>query len=244
MTELLSGVRDRLRAARGGHLHDRRLLALLESGGAPSEWAHLDGCHECGERLAALRAFLDGLRREAEAACDETLSPARLAAERRRVRRRVRRAAGRDHARVLRFPSPTPPRPAASARSRWWLGVAAAAGLFIGLTVGRYDARLDLGGADGQAGIAAAGSATERPADPASHAGDELFLEELERLLTSPSIPALAPLDELTPRLADVAVDVRWELAPQNANGVRAAAQAPRTVGAGADPERATGWRR
>ena len=209
MTELLSGVRDRLRAARGGHLHDRRLLALLDGGAAPREWAHLDGCHECGERLAALRAFLDGLRREAEAACDEMLSPARLAEERRRVRRRVRRAAGRDRARVLRFPGPTPPRPAASARSRWWLGAAAAAGLFIGLTVGRYDAGLGLGGADGQAGIAAAGSATDRPADPASHAGDELFLEELERLLTSPSIPALAPLDELTPRLADVAVDVR-----------------------------------
>ena len=34
------------------------------------------------------------------------------------------------------------------------------------------------------------------------------------------------------------------ELAPQNANGVRAAAQAPGTVGAGADPEPATGWRR
>ena len=36
----------------------------------------------------------------------------------------------------------------------------------------------------------------------------------------------------------------RWELAPQNANGVRAAAQAPRTVGAGADPETATRRRR
>ncbi|MCY4076933.1 MAG: methylmalonyl-CoA epimerase [Acidobacteria bacterium] len=34
------------------------------------------------------------------------------------------------------------------------------------------------------------------------------------------------------------------ELAPQNANGVRAAEQAPGTVGAGADPEPATGWRR
>lgn len=209
MTERSSGVRDWLRAARGGHLHDRRLLALLEAGGSASERAHLEACADCAERLAGLRAFLDGLRREAEAGCDEALSPARLAAARRRVRRRVRRAAGRDRARVLRFPGPTRTRPATSARSRWWLGAAAAAGLCIGLTVGRYDAGLDLGGADGRAGIAAAGSATERPADPASHAGDELFLEELERMLASPSIPALAPLDDLTPRLADVAVDVR-----------------------------------
>ena len=34
------------------------------------------------------------------------------------------------------------------------------------------------------------------------------------------------------------------ELVPQNANEVRAAEQAPGTVGAGADPEPATGWRR
>ncbi len=209
MTELLSGVRDRLRAARGGHLHDRRLLALLEGGGAPGERAHLEGCPDCGERLAELRAFLDGLRREAEADCEAALSPARLAAGRRRVRRRVRRAAGRDGARVLPFPGPARPRPAVAARSRWWLGAAAAAGLFIGLAVGRFDAGLGLGGADASAGIVTAGNATERAADPESHAGDELFLEELERVLASPSIPVLAPLDELTPRLAEVAVDVR-----------------------------------
>ncbi|MCY4074345.1 MAG: hypothetical protein OXH04_02825, partial [Acidobacteria bacterium] len=116
---------------------------------------------------------------------------------------------GRDGARVLPFPGPARPRPAVAARSRWWLGAAAAAGLFIGLAVGRFDAGLGLGGADASAGIVTAGNATERAADPESHAGDELFLEELERVLASPSIPVLAPLDELTPRLAEVAVDVR-----------------------------------
>ena len=41
-----------------------------------------------------------------------------------------------------------------------------------------------------------------------------------------------------------LSVPGRQELAPRNANGVRAAAQGPGTVGAGADPEPATRWRR
>jgi hypothetical protein len=208
MTLLLSGVRDRLRARGGrrdGHLDDRRLLALLDGAGATSDRDHLEACPDCANRLAGLRAFLDGLRREAEAACDEALSPARLAAGRLRIRRRVERAAGRDGPRVLRFPALTRPQPAAPWRSRWWLCAAAAAGLVIGLAVGRFDARLDVGGADAPAGMAAGGTVADRPADSTSHAGDELFMQELERALTSPRIPALAALDELTPRLHEVA---------------------------------------
>lgn len=210
---LLSGVRDRLRAARGGqsagHPHDGRLLALLDGAGATGDRAHLADCPACAARLAGLRAFLDGLRREAEAACDEALSPARLATERLRIRRRVRRAAGRDGPRVLRFPGAARRQRGAPRRSRWWMAAAAAAGLVIGLTAGRFDARLGLGRADALAGIAPAGTAADRSADPGSHAGDELFMQELERALTSPRIPALAALDELTPRLHEVAVDVR-----------------------------------
>ncbi|MCY4662532.1 MAG: hypothetical protein OXF93_22390 [Acidobacteria bacterium] len=210
---LLSGVRDRLRAAHGrrsaGHPHDGRLLALLDGPGAAGDRAHLADCPSCAARLAELRAFLDGLRREAEAACDEALSPARLTTGRQRIRSRVRRAAGRDGPRVLRFPGAARRQPGTPRRSRWWMGAAAAAGLVIGLTVGRFDARLDLGTADAPAGIAPAGTAADRSADPGSHAGDELFMQELERALTSPPIPALAALDELTPRLHEVAVDVR-----------------------------------
>ena len=44
--------------------------------------------------------------------------------------------------------------------------------------------------------------------------------------------------------LQELRCNATQELAPQNANGVRAAVQAPGTVGAGADPEPATGWRR
>ena len=213
MTKLFPGVRDRTRAGRkrrcSRHLPDRRLLVLIDGDGEPGERLHLEACPDCAQRLAALRAFLDGLRSEAQAACDEALSPARLAAGRLRVRRRVERAAGCDGPRVLPFPSPARPRPAAPRPSRWWLGAAAAAGLVLGLAVGRFDAPLEVRGTGTPSGGTAAGTATDRPAAPGPHAGDEQFMQELERALTSPRIPALVALDELTPRLREVAVDVR-----------------------------------
>lgn len=210
MNTLLAGVRGRLRRGRhgAGHLPERRLLGLLDGVGEATDRAHLDSCPDCADRLGDLRAFLDGLRREAGAGCEAALSPARLAAERRRIRRRVARAAGCDRPRVLRFPAPgpTPARPRATAHRHWWLGAAAVAGLVIGLTVGGFDPRLDMGGADLPA---AAGAASEQPAEAGSHAADELFMQELEYMLTSPPIPALVALDGLTPRLREVPVDVR-----------------------------------
>ena len=153
--------------------------------------------------------FSTGLRREAGAGCEAALSPARLAAGRRRIRRRVARAAGCDRPRVLRFPAsgPTRARPRAAAHRHWWLGAAAVVGLVIGLTVGGFDPLLDIGGADLPAAIA--GAASEPPAEAGSHAADELFMQELEYMLTSPPIPALVALDGLTPRLREVPVDVR-----------------------------------
>ena len=213
MTPLLPGVRNRLRIGRGrrgaGHLPERRLLALIDGDGEAADRTHLEACPDCQDRLRAMHAFLDGLRGEAEAACAAALSPARLAAGRQRIRRRVERLAGCGGPRVLRFPAPTRPRSDAPARSRWWLGAAAAAGLAIGLTVGRFDARLDVGRTDAPAGPASVGTTAARPTDLGSHAADELFMQELERLLTSPRIPPLVALDELTPRLREVGVDVR-----------------------------------
>ena len=210
MNTLLGGVRGRLRRGRhgAGHLPERRLLDLLDGVGEATDRAHLDSCPDCADRLGDLRAFLDGLRREAGAGCDAALSPARLAAGRRRIRRRVARAAGCDRPRVLRFPAPGPTRarPRAAAHRHWWLGAAAVAGLVIGLTVGGFDPRFDVGGADLPA--ATAGAASE-PAEAGSHAADELFMQELEYLLTSPPIPALVALDGLTPRLREIPVDVR-----------------------------------
>ena len=215
MTELFPGVRDRMRGGRNRgcsrHLHNRRLLALLDGEGEPGDRGHLEACPDCAQRLAALRAFLDGLRREAQAACDEALSPARLTAGRLRIRRRLEREAGCDSPRVLPFPGSARTRPAAPRRSRWWLG---AAGLVLGLAVGRFDAPLfdpplELRGTGSPPGYTVAATAAERPPDPEPHARDEQFMQELERALASPRIPALVALDELTPRLREAEVDVR-----------------------------------
>ena len=44
---------------------------------------------------------------------------------------------------------------------------------------------------------------------PVLHAGDDRFMEELETALSEPDIPPLVALDELTPRLREVVVNVR-----------------------------------
>ena len=212
MTPILSGVRNRFRAVGGrhdaGHIHDRRLIEMLDGVGAADDQGHLAACRDCAERLAGLHAFLDGLRSEAGAACDAALSPARLAAVRGRIRRRVERATGRRQLRVLRFPGADRPPPNAVTRSRWWLGAAAAAGLIVGLAVGRFGELPGAEGAQGGAGTAiSAVTSTERRVDAGSHAGDEQFIEELERALVSPRIPALVAIDAMTPRLHEVAVD-------------------------------------
>ena len=216
---VLAGVRIGLRATgvrpHVGHLHDRRLLDVLDGHAAAGDRIHLQSCRECTERLAELRVFLDGLR-NAAAAGDEALSPARLRAARRRIMRRVERAATRGtqhrhaHARVLRFPGAARTKPAVAHRSRWWMAAAAVAGLVAGVAVGRLDPR-PFGGEAGPGPSAAAASAVaaERTATGGGHAADEQFMQELERALTSPRIPPLAALDELTPRPYEVAVDVR-----------------------------------
>ena len=77
MNTLLGGVRGRLRRGRhgAGHLPERRLLDLLDGVGEATDRAHVDSCPDCADRLGDLRAFLDGLRREAGAGCEAALSP-------------------------------------------------------------------------------------------------------------------------------------------------------------------------
>lgn len=113
------------------HLSDNRLHEVHESG---SRDAHLAACAECQARLASLDAFAGALAAADEAAFTAAFPDARLATSRTRILSAI---ADHRSARVVPFPGALPPAaPSLRARPRWM--AAAAAGLIVGLALGRW----------------------------------------------------------------------------------------------------------
>ena len=199
------------------HLHpsdDLLLEAVLgpmgsDGRGRAEAEAHIAECRSCADRLDELQAFVDAVNAETAASFDETVSAEHLATQRERIMRRVELAAGRRHpARVLRFPAGARSALATVNRARRWLG--AAAGLLVGVTVGQLvhlhpepptGVPRTFAPAPDRAPIAAAVSSPL--------AADEQFMEELELALASPRVSELAALDEMTPRIREVTINVR-----------------------------------
>lgn len=213
-----------------GHLGDDELIELLATGSHPSSaatQAHLNRCEVCAKRSMKLQAFLSGLAETNEATLAVAFPLDRLATQRERIMRRLRRSVGpARRGRVLSFPALARPALAGVHRTRRWLGAAAAAGLLVGITVGQFlHVQLELGGLAERAGQAeqamtpsidapamASSAVLERPsatsfAEPATEY-DDPFLDELELMLSSPQVPELSPLDEITPRIREVAVNL------------------------------------
>lgn len=119
----------------GRHLSDLRLHDFLDAPHPGThDDAHLAACEACQARLAALAAFVRNVVTTDEAAFEKAFPPARIEASRERVL-----AAVDQHrtARVVPFPgSVTPAAPSLRARPRWM--AAAAAGLIVGLALGRW----------------------------------------------------------------------------------------------------------
>jgi hypothetical protein len=203
---------------RARHLQEDRLFEcyLSEQGGEPIEppaAEHLTDCLGCRARYGDLRRFMDGLRLEADAELDEIFPSERSRAQRQHISRRIEQL-GR-HARVITFPAhrsaeKTPP----ASRSRsfavpHWVGAAAAASLVIGIGAGSlYHAR-----ASATPPQTVAMSAIPVSADAAVPAVvtdvNEQFLSELERALERPHTRELVALDELTPHVREVRVQLR-----------------------------------
>ena len=214
---LWSRLRHRLGT---GHLASDELLELLmPSGSDPSSAAaraHLDRCDVCVNRSAKLQTFLDSLAETNETTLAGALPPDRLATQRRRIMRRLRRSIEPARPpRILSFPALARPALAGVHRARHWLGAAAAAGLLVGITVGQFlhvhPEPATARGISVDPGASTSVSALRQPStatftDPALE-GDP-FLDELELMLSSPHVPGLSPLDEITPRIREVAVDV------------------------------------
>jgi len=187
----------------------------------PPAAEHLTDCAACRARYGDLRRFMDALRTEANSELDEIFPPERQRAQQQQIARRVEHLG--HHARVISFPGrqPGPLAPIAITSSRvahHWLGVAAAAGLVIGVGLGTaYYSKVPGRELQTVASRSIAAAAVESPAPAAEpelvpdlvSSINEQFLSELELALERPHTSELVALDELTPHVREVRVKLR-----------------------------------
>jgi len=173
---------------------------------------HVHGCEACTWRYTELTAPLARLRSDAASEADEVFTPARLGAQRAAIMARLEQ--GAREPRVIPFPvahrrldRPVTARPAAR-----WIAAAAVAGLVLGVTATRVvwiDHPADDPVARASAPAARVPAAPDGMAEvrlTTTHAEDEAFLYEVELAVSRQQIPALSAIDDLTPRLAEVAM--------------------------------------
>jgi hypothetical protein len=168
---------------------------------------HLHGCETCTWRYTELVAPLEQLRADAASEADDVFTPGRLEAQRRAIRERLEHGARSQ--RVIPFPA-FPARVGRSGMGRpvlRWVAAAAAAGLLIGVSAGRFIILPRQGAVQSSRSVAvkvdpavATQTVQTRPATYRPDAGmDEAFLTQVEAAVTRHRIAALETLDDLTP---------------------------------------------
>jgi hypothetical protein len=182
---------------RQGHLSERALVDAIISGDRPH---HLDRCDICATRTTELARWMQDLQTDAVELADEIFTPERLTAQQDQILRRLQQI---DHpARVIAFPASMRREQADSGGRRVavsWVGVAAAAGLAIGLIGGQFSARLtDPVAPAATTTVDAAAAATAESQTAPVDAG--FLLESFDTV----GISALDTLDDMTPRLAQL----------------------------------------
>jgi hypothetical protein len=190
------------------HVTDDRLVEVcLERTPTELESAHLAACDRCCARRSRLATMLLEIDDAADAEADERFSPERLAAQQARILQRIEQD-GRP-GRVIAFPAApaADPRPLRTRPAARWLAGAAAAGLTIGLATGFLVHDLPVLGRPSRPVLvssSARDSATPSPPPRAeivnASFNDEEFLGEIENAIHDPHVPALRPLNDLTPR--------------------------------------------
>ncbi|MEK6630583.1 MAG: hypothetical protein AABY89_07600 [Acidobacteriota bacterium] len=192
------------------YLADRGLDAL-GTGDEPL-LRHLAQCPSCSSRYEAVQALLDDSREVPVADADAAFTVDRLAHQRDRILRRVE--AHITGARVLSFPaamqaSASPWRSPAAMR---WITAAAAAGLIVGLTAGRYW-HVDAGtggtqevrrSAPASAGSPGRATPVIRAVNLRSVAADDDLLSAVDMALAGPGTDELRAIDAFTLRQPDV----------------------------------------
>jgi hypothetical protein len=191
------------------HPADERLIALYfgdSEAGAEDDRVvrqHVHGCETCTWRYTELTAPLERLRADAASEADELFTPARLDAQRTAIRERLE--LGARASRVIPFPAsrPTLDRAVIARPMVRWVAAAAAAGLLVGVSAGRFITGRTLGAPVPPASASSARPlpAAPRPAtyEPDSAGSDEAFLVEVEAAVSRQRIAALSALDDLTP---------------------------------------------
>ncbi len=157
--------------------------------------AHLDSCARCRRERDRLAAHLSATRTAARAAADAAFTPADLERQRQSILARIGRLGAA--ARVLPFPAnaPVAPREAPAAADRRWVLAAAAAGIVLGIGVGRLP-----GGAPVPPSPAPSSTTRVATAEPAvDPRRDDRLLSDVEELLTREIRPEFEALDGLTP---------------------------------------------
>lgn len=175
---------------------------------------HVDNCPQCTAEVNDLQKALAEIR--ALATCKEKVSSQRLARQRARILRRIGALIG-PPARVLQFPGIARPTFSHYSTATRWSCAAAAAGLVVGVIIGQLvTSRPDNDWEQSATSAEATISTSPPPTAPrllltesTGPLGDEELMAQLEQAVTTPRVPTLVALDELTPRLRDVIVDVR-----------------------------------
>ena len=208
-----------LHATRNRHLSEDRLIeAALAAQSDPfvpaptAQTIHLRTCDHCAARYEEIAAFLDNLAANVSADFDTVFTAERLLAQRQKVSRRLSRLLGLDpRARVLRFPSSGARLPRTGARARRWMAAAAVACLVLGVAAGRL-----IPFPPASRDQPAAASGPPNPAvvatdlgEPAGYGAEDDLLTEIEAALGNPGIYELRAIDAMTPRIREVAVNIR-----------------------------------
>jgi hypothetical protein len=182
---------------RQGHLSERALVDAITTGARP---LHLDRCDICAERAVRIGRWMDDVKTDAVELADHVFTPERLAAQQQQILRRLEQL---DHpARVIAFPAAGRAEAHGLAGRRVavsWVGVAAAAGLMLGLVGGQITARAGRPPAPAAASVTADATAASESLGPVNAA---VLAEPLETL----DIPALNALNDMTPRFTQVSV--------------------------------------
>ncbi len=192
------------------HPADERLIGLYfgdTEAGAEEERAvrqHVHGCETCTWRYTELIAPLERLRDDAASEADEIFTPARLEAQRVAIRERLE--FGARASRVIPFPAgrPTLDRAVIARPMFRWVAAAAAAGLLVGASAGRFITFNRPAGTPASTVAMAPARPAPLPArtvtyQPDSTSGDEAFMMEVEAAVSRQRIAALSALDDLTP---------------------------------------------